>query len=145
MKIDFDYSLIAYKGDKYMEFDGDSCLTDFGKIDKDGLTKIGWSNGDGETIVANLIDGSFDLNGFELFIDLGLLGKDAVGNVRAVPISELKLEPIWFRRVRQDYAPDGITTTVKYCIGWKARYEGKVSQKIAILDSFGGVTISDRK
>jgi len=142
----FEYKLVAFKGDEKFVYEGEDTFKKFGSLDKVGLTKLGWDIGDGKGIYTDLTNGSFDLNGFLLNVDLGLLGKDSENNVRAIPIVELTLEPIWFRRVRQDFAPDGIKVTVKYCVGWKTRYEGKVYQKIVLLDSDDGeITISDRK
>lgn len=140
----FEYDLVCYKGDKRFVFSGDSCLLDFKNNGIDGVTKIGWENKN-SSIFANLKNGSFSFNGTSVGIDLGLLSKDDSGNSRAFEIEELVLEPIWFRRIRKVFAPDGITTVVKYCVGWKTLHEDRVSQKIGMLDEKGKVTLSDRK
>ena len=144
-QVPFEMDLVIVKDGKEHTFSGDSCLTDFTAFGKENLDKIGWRSSD-RFIIANLVDGSFDLDGKIVNIDLGLIGADEYGNTRAIPMSELDIEPIWFRRVRQDTAPTGVTITCKYCVGWKVNVNGKVHQKIALIDfKSGDITISDRK
>jgi hypothetical protein len=141
---DFEYNLIAEKGEERKEFSGKECMVDFKNSGIEGLTKIGWENKD-RSIFANLIDGSFEINGKILVIDLGVSGKDKDGNIKILSFDEMKLEPIWFRRIREDYKPEGKTVTVKYCIGYKTNIDGKVYQKILLIDEDGTTTLSDRK
>ena len=142
---DFEYDLVAYKGFHEFVFSGKSTLTDFNKSDKNGITKLGWQK-EGKSIFVDLINGSFELNGFKLFIDPSFTTIDEEGNIRAIKIEELEIEPVWFRRIRQDFSPSGIRTVVKYCIGWKTVVYGRSVQKIAILDDqTGEITLSDSK
>ena len=147
MEIPFEMGITVIRNGEFYEYSGESCLVDFRRAGTDSITLLGWKTPDKQQyVIANLVDGSFNLNGNIVGIDLGLVGKDENGNVRAISMSELKLEPIWFRRVRQDYAPTGITVSCKYCVGWKTNVEGKVHQKIAALDfKSGEITILDRK
>ena len=147
MEIPFEMSIAVVKNGKPLEYSGDKCLVNFRQGGLEGIQVLGWKTPNLEQYIGtNLVDGSFNLNGNIVHIDLGLVGKDENGNVRAISMSELKLEPIWFRRVRQDYAPTGITVSCKYCVGWKTNVEGKVHQKIAALDfKSGEITILDRK
>lgn len=143
----FEYTLVVEKKGEVTEFSGKECLVDFKNSGIEGVTKIGWVKTDKSvSIFASLIDGSFTINDRVLVIDLGLSDKDVNGNIKALTFDDLTLEPIWFRRIREDYKPEGTLTTVKYCIGWKTKeVGGRVYQKILSVDSNNNITLSDRK
>lgn len=141
----FTMGLAAVKNGKETVFEGEDCLVDFKKNGVDDLELLGWTNKK-HSIYADLSDGSFIINGQRIKTDLGLVSEDEAGNTRAVREDELVYEPIWFRRVRKDFEMGGgVKTVCKYCIGWKTNPEGRVHQRIAILDEEGNVTLSDRR
>lgn len=116
----------------------------FKELDKTRLKSFGWvskANPAMSTFV-DITDGSFEIGGLKIDINLGLT-KDDNGNIRSVDNSELVFEPIWFRRIRKVFGGNG-ETTVKYCIGWKTKFDDRVHQKILLVDN-NSVCLSDSK
>lgn len=52
---------------------------------------------------------------------------------------------VYFRRVRNDFAPEGITTTVRYCIGFQANVDGRNHQQYLFINMDGTFTLSQQK
>jgi hypothetical protein len=52
---------------------------------------------------------------------------------------------VYFRRVRNDFAPEGITTTVRYAIGLQANIDGRNHQQYLFINMDGTFTLSQQK
>lgn len=52
---------------------------------------------------------------------------------------------VYFRRVRNDFAPEGVTTTVRYAIGFQANIDGRNVQQYLFINMDGTFTLSQQK
>lgn len=106
------------------------------------ISMMSWITGE-DHVGVNMMNGSFLFRGLELFVDL-CLTKDIDGNIQRVYQNELTFRPIFFKRIRKDFTPEAVITSIGYCIGWQTTYEEKNYQKIMMLFN-GKLTIMDGK
>lgn len=52
---------------------------------------------------------------------------------------------VYFRRIRNDFAPEGTVTTVRYAIGFQANIDGRNVQQYLFVNMDGTFTLSQQK
>ena len=114
----------------------------FGHIDLDRLEVFELTNGK-KSFKLNLKTGEFDLDGLKVKYDLGFRTDRTTGNL--VHILPERYELVYFRRIRQDFAPSGVKISVRFCFGWRTKIDGKVYQRLVFIEPDGSLTFSNSK
>lgn len=108
----------------------------FGHIDQERLTIFRLVNKEGKPIAAiNIKDQKLAISGGRFFIEFP---RDKDGN-------KVKGKLVYFRRVRNDFTPNGIIVSVRYCLGLQANIDGKNYQQYVFINNDGTFTLSQQK
>ncbi len=99
-------------------------------------------NGKGRFYGVDLRNGEMNLNGTSLFFDLGVKALPNGENSRLIP---KKYTLIYFRRIRNDFTPDGVIKRMIYCFGWQTDIDGESYQRIICVDEHGRLLVSNKK
>lgn len=85
-------------------------------------------------IKLNIKTGEFDIDGFKCQFKL-----------RDIPQEDIKRELVYFRRIRNDFTPEGPVTTVRYGLGWRATIDGQSHIRLILIERDGSYTFMMNK
>ena len=90
----------------------------------------------------DLKNGKFYANGQVISFDLGIETKDDGHTEKIIPE---KYRLVYFRRIKKDSSPEGITTTLRYCIGWQTTVNNKNYQRLMFINPDKSITFTNKK
>lgn len=108
----------------------------FGHIDQDRLREFWLVDETGERhFGVNVRTQSIMIGDVQFYVEFP---RDKEGH-------EIDGKLVYFRRIKNDFAPEGITTTVRYCIGLQANIDGRNRQQYLFVNMDGSFTLSQQK
>lgn len=113
----------------------------FNDIDQENLEVFGLTDGNKHFSV-NLKTGEFNINNTIINFDLCVIAEKD-GNTYKVNPTNYRL--IYFRRIKKDFTPTGIITSIRFAFGWQTEVNGENHQRIALIEPNDTVTFINRK
>lgn len=129
--LDLEWKAVYENGEVLKQKYGTKNEKNFGHIDLDKVKEF-WL---GASVCVNMKEQYFIVNGLKFYVEFP----------RNKSSEKVKGKLVYFRRIRNDFAPTGTVISIRYCLGLQANIDGVNYQQYLFINNDGSYTLSQKK